>query len=217
MTLDAGVPAGKDQNKYLPLMYRGLRYPRMARNMLENREQVAQRLRSHAGWNTEAALSSYRTFRPRFLNYLIETRGKDGKKRYTSERRPVGLDDLTPFVMVAYSSAHYDIPQDDSEPSNPPNDGSDSRYDLEALLAVATKAAAQYFSPLPANLEQNQRAFWVSANCMPPGEVADEHGNVRTVDAQEKESLANQDVSSNLASFLFYRLATSLTRCYSCL
>jgi hypothetical protein len=174
-------PEGKNQNKYLPLLYRGLRYPRLARNTLENREQVARQLHSHSSWNTRAALSTYRTFRPRFLNYLVEV-VRDGRKIYKSERRPVGPDDLTPFVLVAWSSEHYHIDGDDEG-------------DLEALFAVAANAAVQYFDPLPDDLQQNPRAFWVSANCLPPGEIADEDGNIRIVEGLEKEVLANQDVS----------------------
>ncbi|KAK4234185.1 hypothetical protein C8A03DRAFT_47424 [Achaetomium macrosporum] len=187
-------PEGKDPTKYLPMLYRGLRYPRLARNMLENREQVVQQLQNHATWNTKAALSTYRTFRPRFLNYLVEVE-RDGRKRYQYERRPVGPNDLTPFVLVAFSSEHYHIPDED-DPRSGGGGNVNRREDLEALLAVGTKAAETYFSPLPADLQKTPRAFWLSANCMPAGEVADEYGNVRRVDGPEKEALANQDTYS---------------------
>jgi hypothetical protein len=196
-------PEGKSQNKYLPMLYRGLRYPRLARNMLENRKGVARQLQGHATWNTRTALSTYRTFRPRFLNYLVEFE-RNGQKAYRSERRPVGPNDLTPFVLVAYSSEHYHIP-DENDDLTATRDGGDvnKEKDLELLLAVATKACESYFHPLPADLQKSPRAFWLAANCMPAGEVADEYGRIHRVDGVEKEVLANQDVGflSSLPSF----------------
>ena len=189
--MGGSTPAGKDQTKYLPVMYRGLRYPRLARNALENREQVARRLNGYASWNTGAALSLYRTFRPRFLNYLVKVE-RDGRTSYECERRPVGPNDLTPFVMVCYSSAHYRIP--DKDESGGPGGGQD---DLETLLSVAIKATFQHFSPLPSDLQQNPRAFWTAANCMPANEVADENGEIRSVEGFDVETLVNQDVGDN--------------------
>lgn len=193
---DSSPPEGKDPTRYLPLLYSGLRYPRLARNILENREQVAQRLNGYATWNTETALSTYRTFRPRFLNYLVEVEG-NGQPTYHYERRPVGPNDLTPpFVMICYSSKHYTI--SDQDHADGDND------DLEALLAVGTKAAAEHFGllprdpeqkALPLDLEKEPRAFWVAANCMPYNEVTDEDGRSRKVEGLEQERLGNQDVS----------------------
>ncbi len=182
--------AHKSESRYLSVPYMQLRYPRLARNMLENRAEVAERLQRHASCNTRAALSEYRTFRPRFLNYLVEVE-RDGRKRVESERRPVGPDDLTPFVLVAYCSEHYKI--SDNKESEPEG----GNCDLDALLAVATQAAIRHFSPLPADLQSSPRAFWVSANCIPPSKLVDEHGNIQSVEGEEKEALANQDVSSS--------------------
>ena len=110
-------------------MYRGLRYPRLARNVLENREQVAQRLR---GQSNKTVLSTYRTFRPRFLNYLIEI-NRDGRTTFESERLPVEENDFTPFIMVCYSSEHYRLRGDEL------GNGDVDSDDLELLLAVSTK------------------------------------------------------------------------------
>jgi hypothetical protein len=204
----SGPPEGKDATRYLPLLYSGLRYPRLARNILENREQVAQRLNGYATGNTDTALSTYRTFRPRFLNYLIKVE-RNGQTTYHYERRPVGPNDLTPpFVMVCYSSKHYAISDQHQADGN--------NGDLEALLAVATKAAAQYFGLLPTDpentvsphdLEKKPRAFWIAANCMPCNEFTDENGISRRVEGLEQERLGNQDVglaqlSSSSVSFL---------------
>ncbi|AEO67483.1 uncharacterized protein THITE_118127 [Thermothielavioides terrestris NRRL 8126] len=179
----------KDKTKYLPLLYSGLRYPRLARNMLENREAVLRRLKAQEADNRTAAISNYRTFRPRFLNYLVEVEN-NGQKMVGYERLPVRPDDLTPYVLVAFSSEHYHIP-DENEALN-----DDRKSDLEALLAMATKAAETYFSPSSEDLEKKTKAFWLSANCMPFNELADEHGVVHEVDECDRERLMNQDTYS---------------------
>ncbi|KAK4118234.1 hypothetical protein N657DRAFT_583995 [Parathielavia appendiculata] len=189
MIRDHSPPTEKDQTKYLPVMYRGLRYPRLARNILENREVVARSLYITGSGNISAARSSYRTFRPRFLNYLVET-VRDGRRVYEFERHPVRADDLTPFVMVCYSSAHYHIPDETED-----EQGGDSG-DLEALLAVATAAAVRHFSPMPSDLRKTPRAFWIAANCMPPDVAVDKTGNLRRVEGFEREMLANEDTYS---------------------
>ncbi|KAK4193995.1 hypothetical protein QBC40DRAFT_48483 [Triangularia verruculosa] len=190
----SGPVEGKDPTKYLPLMYGGLKYPRMARNMLENREQVAQLLHKYASWNTTAALSSYRTFRPRFLNYLVKTK-QDGREFFSFETRPVPLDDITPFIMIAWSSAHYELRSRENESAISQN----NEGDLDALLSVGVKAAVQYFGlePEKHDLQQHPKAFWCSANCMPPTKKVDGLGNVVDVRAEEeKQLLANQDTYS---------------------
>lgn len=49
-------------------------------------------------------------------------------------------NNLTPFVMMCYSSAHYHLP----------DDRHDSSYDdLESLIAVSTKAAVECFQLKP--------------------------------------------------------------------
>ncbi|CAP71654.1 uncharacterized protein PODANS_6_50 [Podospora anserina S mat+] len=192
----SGPVEGKDPTKYLPLMYRGLKYPRLARNMLENRHQVAQLLYRYTSWNTTAALSSYRTFRPRFLNYLVQTELPDGRKLFSFETRPVPDNDITPFIMIAWSSAHYELKSRDNESGLPRN----NEGDLDALLSVGVKASVKYFGlePEKQDLRQHPKAFWCSANCMPPTKMVDHLGRVVNVDGEEKELLANQDVSSIL-------------------
>lgn len=54
---------------------------------MENRGEVATRLRHHPAWDT-SGLGTYRTFRPRFLNYLLK-KEHNGVWIYKSERRPV--------------------------------------------------------------------------------------------------------------------------------
>ncbi|KAK3381194.1 hypothetical protein B0H63DRAFT_545665 [Podospora didyma] len=171
----AAIVVSKDPNRYLPIMYRGLRYPRLARNVLENREQHDQ--------SSRTVISTYRTFRPRFLNYLSEV-DMDGHKTFDWDCRPVPQNDLTPFVMVCYSSAHYDLSGGDGD-------------DLERLISVSAQAAIDYFQLKPgsANLKKTPRAFWTSANCIPPNQVAAEDGTLRRVDGLEAEILANQDAS----------------------
>ncbi|KAK4223943.1 hypothetical protein QBC38DRAFT_36148 [Podospora fimiseda] len=188
LTMDPDEASDKDASKYLPMMYRGLRYPRLARNVLENREHVARQL-----WNqsNKTVTSTYRTFRPRFLNYLVEVE-IDGRKTIEAECRPVPNDDLTPFVMVCYSSAHYNLSDSDNRVEVEENE------DLESLIAVSTKAAIDYFKLKPGSgaLEKKQYAFWTSANCIPPSRVVDQNGNVRYVDGLERELLENQDTYS---------------------
>ncbi|KAK1757075.1 hypothetical protein QBC47DRAFT_412412 [Echria macrotheca] len=188
MTMDAEEAAEKDQTRYLPMMYKGLRYPRLARNLLENRLQVAQRLHDQGG---KTVLSSYRTFRPRFLNYIVEVE-VNGRKKFDSVRRAVPENDLTPFVMVCYASAHYNLPDADG------NVHAQDQDDLERLISVSTKAATQYFQLKPGEVDlfKTPYAFWSSANCMPPGEVADENGRPTPVHGLERERLANQDTYS---------------------
>jgi len=183
---DTGPPPGKAPDKYLPTMYEGLRYPRLARNLLENRQPVALQLQSSPAWNSEG-LGNYRTFRPRFLNYLVR-RERNGAPSFAYERRPVPADDVTPYIVVAWASSHFAIS----------DGGTDGGGDLEVLLGVATKAAAHYFGLTPSDnhsLEAAPRAFWVSANCIPPNLWVDEAGNAHPIDANSAESdeLANQD------------------------
>jgi len=64
-------PGGKDIDKYLPFMYNGSSYPRLARNFLENKESITQKQRYDPSWSI-TALGMYRTLRPRMLCYLDE-------------------------------------------------------------------------------------------------------------------------------------------------
>ena len=94
-------PVAKDETKYLPMMYGNLRYSRLARNLMENRSEVAMQLRHHPAWDT-SGLGTYRTFRPRFLNYLVRTQ-QNGATIYKSERRPVSPVGL-PFFFASFPS-----------------------------------------------------------------------------------------------------------------
>lgn len=96
---------------------------------------------------------------------------------------------MTPYVLVAYASAHFPIPQN----------GNGSR-ELEQLLALATKATARHFSPLPDDLQANPRAFWLAHTCMPAKEFTDENGDEVHIDVTTPQGIAkceaqvNQDV-----------------------
>jgi hypothetical protein len=208
---DSGTPA-KYEAKYLPLPYMELRYPRLARNTLENRNghEVTERLHSRASPNTNTVLAQYRTLRPRFLNYLVEGEEVDqnGQKCVGWKRRAVWATDSTPFVVVAYCSKHFPI----DEAGDPEPGAHDSN--LENLLAASAKAASRYFrtSPrfrnLPQDLKTYPRAFWTAANCMPPSKVGDELGVEHDVpDESAREALANQDVSDSPARSIILSLA----------
>lgn len=184
-------PEGKDRTKYLPLLYGGVRYPRLARNLLENRREVIQRLYDPEELHKQAGTSTYRTFRPRFLNFLVEVETNNGQTKYICELRAVRDDDLTPYVLVAWCSEHYDLSTEDT----PQSGDSNVKSDLEPLLAVATKAAVQHFRLQPGDLMKRARAFWCSANCMPYDRKVDEQGNKHRVEeGPERDALENQDV-----------------------
>lgn len=182
----------KPETKYLPLPYMELRYARLARNSLENRPEDGKPLHSHASWNRETALSQYRTFRPRFLNYLVARVGDDGQKSVWFERRPVGRDDMTPYVAVVYCSEHYVSDKDRGQ------SGSESKSsDHEALLMTAFQAAEKHFKGrLSDDLERHPRAFWTAANCVPASLDVDEQGTVvDVVEGPERVLLESKDVS----------------------
>ncbi|KAH8881789.1 hypothetical protein GQ53DRAFT_886717 [Thozetella sp. PMI_491] len=187
-TWESGPPEGKPQDKYWPLLYSGLRYPRLARNLLENRQEVVEKVAYHPAWNPKA-MGSYRTFRPRFLNYLVPT-VIDGKRTYKAERGPVTQDSIVPYVVVAYSSAHFNLQR------SPEATG--ENQDLVELLGIATQAATHYFKSTSTNLETERRAFWIAANCLPPDQIVDDSGEVKriSIGTPEAVDLANQDVSS---------------------
>jgi len=93
---------------------------------------------------------------------------------------------MTPFVFVAYSSAHFPISQ-----------GASGDPGLERLLAMATKAAARYFHPLPNDLQTHPRAFWLAHTCMPPEEFADENGQEFRINVTTPEGAARRDEQVN--------------------
>lgn len=68
-----GQPVGKNPHAYLPFLYNGSRYPRIARNPMEDRREVyEQRPSDPSGLLTDPTLI-YRAFRPRYLCYLVTT------------------------------------------------------------------------------------------------------------------------------------------------
>jgi hypothetical protein len=72
-----GQPVGKNSNAYLPFRYNGYRYPRLARNLWENRKEIHEQLPSDPSWDTDDATPTYRAFRPRYLCYLEDVVAKD--------------------------------------------------------------------------------------------------------------------------------------------
>lgn len=180
------VAPGKSETKYLPVPCMPLRYPRLARNSLENRSDVNQRLQLHESWNARAGVAQYRAFRPRFLNYLVSEVDENGEEDVYFERRPVGRDDMTPFVVIAYCSEHFSAPEGQND------------TDGDALLATAVLATTRYYfqNGRPNDLQEHPRAFWTAENCIPSETDVDEHGNIVDVpDGPEREALANRDVS----------------------
>ena len=102
---------------------------------------------------------------------------------------------MTPYIVVAYASSHYKITDDPESAATDPGD-------LEALLTIATKAAARFFNLKADDQDQKAVAFWVSANCMPPCREVDEAGRVHVIDDRteagkmRRDELANQDTYS---------------------
>jgi hypothetical protein len=54
---------------YLRFLYNGYRYPRLARNLGENRREVRQERLNDATWSADQ-VGNYRSFRPRYLCYI---------------------------------------------------------------------------------------------------------------------------------------------------
>ncbi len=94
-------------------------------------------------------------------------------------------DSMDPYVFIAYSSAHFDLSQT--------TQGRGDTGDLEQLLAIATKAAA-LFRPMPDDLRKHPRAFWIAANCMPPGQIVDENGRVRDIDTTTEVGMRRKQI-----------------------
>ncbi|KAH6986909.1 hypothetical protein EDB80DRAFT_817542 [Ilyonectria destructans] len=106
---DYDQPAGKNALMYLPLLYGGYRYPRLARNYRENRPDLAIQRKYDPSW-ASFTVGTYRAFRPRRLCHLNFEEQVDDEG-----------------YLVAYTTAQFEI-----------REGTDDYAMLMALALTAT-------------------------------------------------------------------------------
>lgn len=173
-------PRGKSPFKYLKVMYKGVLYPRLAGNPMENRQPVAQRLVYPRPWASDSN-QLYRTLRPRMLCYVSKEDAEMKKVDF------VPPDDITPYVFIAYTTKHFDVTNKDE--------------DMESLFAYAQAATLRYAESV---LDPNRKpgAFWLSHCCTPEDRYVDSNGKVQTIEGDDEEArllrerLRNEDIYS---------------------
>ncbi|KIW99999.1 uncharacterized protein Z518_10927 [Rhinocladiella mackenziei CBS 650.93] len=140
-----GQPLGKELNAYLPFLYNGYRYPRLARNFRENREDVQSLRPDDPSWPT-GNIGIYRVLRPRYLCYLTKP-DEDGVMTWF-EARPVPDNDNTPYVFISYTKAQFRGGQN---------------YNHLFLWAIH---ATQEYAKSINDEERRPRAFWLDTHCL---------------------------------------------------
>ncbi|KAM5363631.1 hypothetical protein ACJZ2D_011915 [Fusarium nematophilum] len=184
--LDYDQPAGKDPLMYLPLLYGGYRYPRLARNYYENRPELAVQRRCDPSW-ASSTVGTYRTLRPRRLCHLIfeeqvDEEGHCQEAVVGYNLRFVTTDDNTPYVVVAYTTAQFDI-----------REGTD---DYEMLMALALTATGEYIESIQ-GAQRKPRAIWMAHSCIPIDRYLADDGTERWIDAQTPEGRIRQEKMMN--------------------
>jgi hypothetical protein len=188
-------PSNKNRHMYLPFLYNGYRYPRLARNFGENRREVREERRNDPSWSGGDA-GTYRTFRPSHLCYMEkdETTGK-----FYFETRPVPpvsydlctissntyQDDHVPYLFISYSSAEYGR-LIGRQPRNlaahrSTSHGAIHQDEFQTIIAFAMAATVRHFElePYSTRLASKYGAFWLDSECQPrAGDIETANNNV---------------------------------------
>ncbi|EFR05216.1 hypothetical protein MGYG_08230 [Nannizzia gypsea CBS 118893] len=167
-------PDGKHPSFYANCSYKGFRYPRLARNFLENKPSTARERQYDPSWapfyherEYQNPLRSrshavYRSFRPRMLAYLTEE-----SKGY--ETRFVKHDEnCPPYVFIAYTAEHFD---------------SEDKKAKNLLTALAREATVQYRDTIM-EPSRKPKAFWLAQMCMPINCYVDHNGQDQILNNQ---------------------------------
>ncbi|KAF4637689.1 hypothetical protein G7Y89_g402 [Cudoniella acicularis] len=174
-----GQPSGKNPRAYLPFLYNGYRYPRLARNFWENRREIQEGRADDPSW-TSGNIGVYRAFRPRFLCYLTE-----GKRDKNGNRvgPPQFENDYTRYVFISYTKTQFDSDSEEEKGAN---------YQL--LYAMALWETFIYANSVQDHTRKPE-AFWVANLCQPQSKYIEKEDRVEAVqDADEKKLLTDQDV-----------------------
>ncbi|KAI1773003.1 hypothetical protein F4818DRAFT_424588 [Hypoxylon cercidicola] len=167
---------------YPPFRYNGQRYSRLARNMLENKAEVRQQLPLYSG-PVASDVGTYRAFRPRYLCYLTDD-WFDMSTDDWFERRPVKLNDYTPYIFVSYSKTQFLVNHGQDEARDEENMNRLKAFVLQALLEMRGSDSAA-----------KPRAFWIDTLCQPFQAYNEQTGQEYEVnEAKEKERLTDYDV-----------------------
>ncbi|PVH70359.1 hypothetical protein DL98DRAFT_504723 [Cadophora sp. DSE1049] len=178
-----GQPTGKDPRAYLPFLYNGYRYPRLARNLSENRQEVRQGRPGDPSW-ISGDVGTYRAFRPRFLCYLVEEKQTDGSGRVISVPRfDVRPNDHTPYVFISYTKGQFDCNDEEQKINN-----------YQSLYAMALRETFKYANSVQ-DSARKPKAFWLDTFCLPHRKYIEEEDRVEKVtDSAELKALTDQDV-----------------------
>ncbi|KAJ4025850.1 hypothetical protein NW761_014303 [Fusarium oxysporum] len=190
--LDYDQPAGKNSLMYVPLLYGGYRYPRLARHYSENRRELAVRREYDPSW-ASSTIGTYRTLRPRRLCHLIfeqqvDQEGNCQEAVVGYNLRFLAPDDNTPYVFVAYTTAQFNI----REGTN----------DYEMLMALALTATEEYIKSIQGAHHHKPRAIWMAHSCTPIDKYLADDGTECWIDANTpqgkvlQEKLMNDDTYS---------------------
>ncbi|KAF8851592.1 hypothetical protein BDZ45DRAFT_707817 [Acephala macrosclerotiorum] len=174
-----GQPGGKNSRAYLPFLYNGYRYPRLARNFWENRREIQEGRLDDPSW-TSGDIGVYRAFRPRFLCYLTEgKRDENGN----SVGPPRTEDDHAHYVFISYTKIQFDSKDEKEQEDN---------YQL--LYDMAVRETFKYANSVRDHA-QKPKAFWLDGLCQPYRKYIEEEDRVEEVtDEDEKKLLTDQDV-----------------------
>ncbi|KAH7120254.1 hypothetical protein B0J13DRAFT_567684 [Dactylonectria estremocensis] len=186
LIMDYDQPAGKNSLMYLPLLYGGYRYPRLARNYRENRPELAVQRKYDPSW-ASFTVGTYRTFRPRRLCHLnfeeqIDEEGNRQQVVVGYDLRFMPPEDNTPYVVVAYTTAQFEI-----------REGTD---DYGMLMALALTATGEYINSIP-DAHHKPRAIWMAHSCTPIDRYLDDDGTERWIDANTPEGRIHQEKVMN--------------------
>ncbi|KAI0166765.1 hypothetical protein GGR52DRAFT_555444 [Hypoxylon sp. FL1284] len=152
---DSNQRYGTSAQKYLPFRYNDRRYPRIARNPLENKADIRERQARYYGLVTNE-VGTYRAIRPRYLCYLKDGWFKnEGGDWY--ELKPVALDDHTPYMFISYSKTQFF-----------PDRGVDIEKD-NTNMGLLMAYVWDTLSKIRSGSTHNPRAFWIDSLCQGTG------------------------------------------------
>ncbi|KAM5451274.1 hypothetical protein MaudCBS49596_003980 [Microsporum audouinii] len=174
---------GKHPSFYASCSYNGFRYPRLARNFLENKPSIARERRYDPSWTLfehewqydapwgSRYQGSYRALRPRMLCYLVDDLG-------TPDCRFIEHDeDCPPYVFIAYTAEHFKIGDEEAE---------------KALYMLARSATLQYIDSI-AEADRKLKAFWIAHMCMPNHCYLDSNGQPQTINGENGDGKKLQE------------------------
>lgn len=181
-----GQPIGKDPRAYLPFLYNGYRYPRLARNFWENRKEIKETRLGDPSW-TSGDIGTYRAFRPRFLCYLVQKKVKDNNGnevlRPWFEARPVKMNDNSPYVFISYTKTQFNSENEEEKNKN-----------YQSLYSMAIREAFIYSHSVQ-DSGRKPVAFWIDTHCQPHTRYIEKENRIEDVtDPDERKTITDQDV-----------------------